>query len=137
MTPVNEKLLETLEELHLGEIEQFKWLLQHLQMKDLPRISRSRIERAYGFDLVDLMVEIYGQQSVEVTREVLKKMSRMDLVQRLSDTSSGSKGKLCEKNNPIQFQYETFGMRSRVLFYFNATLFFHYSKYILDSQAAI
>ncbi|XP_044215680.1 uncharacterized protein LOC122987727 isoform X2 [Thunnus albacares] len=92
MTPVNEKLLETLEELHLGEIEQFKWLLQHLQMKDLPRISRSRIERADRMDLVDLMVEIYGQQSVEVTREVLKKMNRMDLVQSLSNTSSGSKG---------------------------------------------
>eukprot|EP00064_Thunnus_orientalis_P021241 superscaffoldBa00006323_g21399 len=80
------------EELHLGEIKIFKWLLQNLQMKDLPRISRSRIERADRMDLVDLMVEIYGQQSVEVTREVLKKMNRMDLVQSLSNTSSGSKG---------------------------------------------
>ena len=97
MTRVKEKLLETLEELSFGEIEQFKWWLHHPQVKDLPRIPRSRIERAYGFDLVDLMVEIYGQQSVEVTREVLKRMNRMGLVQSLSDTSSGSKGKLCEK----------------------------------------
>ena len=48
-------------------------------------------------DLVELIVEICGQQSVEVTREVLKRMNRMGLVQSLSDTSSGSKGKLCEK----------------------------------------
>ncbi|XP_067456893.1 uncharacterized protein [Thunnus thynnus] len=89
---VKEKLLETLGELSLSETEHFKWWLQHLQKKDLPRIPRSRVERAYSFELVDLMVEIYGQQSVEVTREVLKKMNRMDLVQSLSDTSSGSKG---------------------------------------------
>ncbi|XP_042279673.1 uncharacterized protein LOC121905493 [Thunnus maccoyii] len=93
MTRVKEKLLETLEELCLGEIEQVKWWLQNLQMKDLPRIPGVRIERADStVDLVDLMVEIFGQQSVEVTREVLMKMNRMDLVQSLLDTSSGSKG---------------------------------------------
>ena len=96
MTRVKEKLLETLEELCLGEIEQVKWWLQNLQMKDLPRIPGVRIERAdSAVDLVALMVEICGQQAVEVTREVLMKMNRMDLVQSLSNTSSGSKGKLC------------------------------------------
>ncbi|XP_042279678.1 uncharacterized protein LOC121905496 isoform X2 [Thunnus maccoyii] len=93
MTRVKEKLLETLEELCLGEIKQVKWWLQNLQMKDLPRIPRVRIERADSMDdLVDLMVEICGQQAVEVTGEVLMKMNRMDLVQILLDTSSGSKG---------------------------------------------
>ena len=48
-------------------------------------------------DLVELMVEFCGQRSVEVTREVLKEMNRMDLVWILSDTSAPSKGKLCEK----------------------------------------
>ncbi|XP_067456892.1 uncharacterized protein [Thunnus thynnus] len=93
MTRVKEKLLETLEELCLGEIKQVKWWLQNLQMKDLPRIPGVRIERAdSAVDLVALMVEICGQQAVEVTREVLMKMNRMDLVQSLLDTSSGSKG---------------------------------------------
>ncbi|XP_067456890.1 centromere-associated protein E-like isoform X2 [Thunnus thynnus] len=93
MTPVKKKLLETLEELRFGKIELFKWYLQTLQVKDLPRIPRVRIERADSMDdLVELIVEICGQQSVEVTREVLKRMNRMDLVQSLSDTSSGSKG---------------------------------------------
>eukprot|EP00064_Thunnus_orientalis_P022497 superscaffoldBa00007620_g22695 len=92
MTPVKKKLLETLEELRFGKIELFKWYLQTLQVKDLPRIPRVRIERADSMDdLVELIVEICGQQSVEVTREVLKRMNRMDLVQSLSDTSSGSK----------------------------------------------
>ncbi|XP_067456885.1 golgin subfamily A member 4-like isoform X3 [Thunnus thynnus] len=93
MTPVKKKLLETLEELRFRKIELFKWYLQTLQVKDLPRIPRVRIERADSMeDLVELIVEICGQQSVEVTREVLKRMNRMDLVQSLSDTSSGSKG---------------------------------------------
>ena len=102
MTRVKEKLLETLEELCLGEIEQVKWWLQNLQMKDLPRIPGVRIERADStVDLVDLMVEICGQQAVEVIGEVLMKMNRMDLVQILLDTSSGSKGKLCEKKQTL------------------------------------
>eukprot|EP00064_Thunnus_orientalis_P024246 superscaffoldBa00010127_g24527 len=92
MTPVKKKLLETLEELRFRKIELFKWYLQTLQVKDLPRIPRVRIERADSMeDLVEIIVEICGQQSVEVTREVLKRMNRMDLVQSLSDTSSGSK----------------------------------------------
>ncbi|XP_042280635.1 uncharacterized protein LOC121906043 isoform X1 [Thunnus maccoyii] len=91
MTPVKEKLFETLEELRFWEFLQFKEVLQELRrQKHLPRVQ---IKRTYStVDLVDLMVELYGQQSVKVTREVLKKMNRMDLVQSLSDTSSGSKG---------------------------------------------
>ncbi|XP_031169368.1 NACHT, LRR and PYD domains-containing protein 1 homolog [Sander lucioperca] len=50
------------------------------------------METADRDEMVELMVEIYGHQSVEVTREVLMKMNRRDLVQRLSDISSGSKG---------------------------------------------
>ncbi|XP_053182844.1 apoptosis-associated speck-like protein containing a CARD [Scomber japonicus] len=90
--PVKVKLLETLEELSFNEIEQFKWLLQHLQRKDLSKIPRDRIEMVDRVDLVELMVEFCGQQSVEVTREVLKEMNRMDLVWSLSDISSPSKG---------------------------------------------
>ena len=108
--------METLGQLCFGEFLQFKDILQKLQMKEFPRV---RIEMAQNkVDLVELMVEICGQQSVEVTMEVLKKMNRTDLVQRLSDTSSGSKGKFCGNKTPIQFQYQTFDMQSRVLFYF-------------------
>lgn len=99
MTSLQEKLLETLEDLSYGELEQFNWLLQHKQMKEgLPRIPRHQLEMADKGETVELMVEIYGQQSVEVTREVLKKMSRTDLAQKLSDISSGSKGKLWGEN---------------------------------------
>ncbi|XP_035862451.1 uncharacterized protein LOC116060966 [Sander lucioperca] len=93
MTSLMEKLLETLKDLSYGELEQFKHVLQYINMKkSFPRISGQRMETADRDEMVELMVEIYGHQSVEVTREVLMKMNRRDLVQRLSDISSGSKG---------------------------------------------
>ncbi|XP_078108434.1 NACHT, LRR and PYD domains-containing protein 1 homolog [Sander vitreus] len=93
MTSVEVKLLEMLEDLSYGELEQFKHVLRHTTMKKgLPRISGQRMETADRNEMVELMVEIYGQQSVEVTMEVLMMMNRGDLVQKLSDISSGSKG---------------------------------------------
>uniref|UniRef100_A0A8P4G108 Pyrin domain-containing protein n=1 Tax=Dicentrarchus labrax TaxID=13489 RepID=A0A8P4G108_DICLA len=98
MTSLKEKLLETLEGLIYTELEQFKWLLQDTETKKgLLRIPRHRVEIAGRVEIVELMVEIYGQQSVEVMREVLEKMSRNDLLQRLSDINPGSKGKLWDK----------------------------------------
>ncbi|XP_068592430.1 uncharacterized protein [Cebidichthys violaceus] len=93
MTSVQEKLLETLEDLSYGELEQFKHVLQRTRMKKgLPRMSRQRMETADKHEIVELMMEIYKQQSVEVTSDVLMEMNRRDLVKRLSDFSSGSKG---------------------------------------------
>ncbi|XP_039662297.1 uncharacterized protein LOC120562581 isoform X2 [Perca fluviatilis] len=93
MTSVEVKLLEMLEDLSYGELEQFKHVLQYTRKKKgLPRISGQRMETADRDEMVELMVEIYGQQSVEVTREVLLEIHRRDLVQRLSDISLGSKG---------------------------------------------
>ncbi|XP_059195830.1 NACHT, LRR and PYD domains-containing protein 1 homolog [Centropristis striata] len=50
------------------------------------------METAGRVGLAELMVETYGQQSVEVTREVLEKINRRDLVQRFSEISLGSGG---------------------------------------------
>ncbi|XP_075962778.1 uncharacterized protein LOC142965629 isoform X3 [Anarhichas minor] len=92
MTSVREKLLETLEDLSYGELEQFKLVLQRTRTKKgLPRMSRQRMETADRDGIVEMMMEIYRQQSVEVTSEVLMEMNRSDLVKRLSDFSSGSK----------------------------------------------
>ncbi|KAM7421387.1 hypothetical protein PAMA_015494 [Pampus argenteus] len=89
ITQVKEKLLDTLEELSFKEFLQFKEVVQKLPKKK--NFQRVRMEMADKFNVVDLMVKIYGQQSVEVTREVLMKMNRKDLMRSLSDTSSGSR----------------------------------------------
>ncbi|XP_059194783.1 uncharacterized protein LOC131975958 [Centropristis striata] len=93
MTSTIERLLETFDILNHGELQQFKRLLQHTEMEiDVSKVSRYQLETAEGGEVAELMVETYGQQSVEVTREVLEKMNRSDLVQRFSEISLGSEG---------------------------------------------
>ncbi|KAK5926088.1 hypothetical protein CgunFtcFv8_021687 [Champsocephalus gunnari] len=85
VTSLEEKLLETLKDLSHGELEKFK--------RGLQRISSQRLETAGRVEIVDLMVEIYGQQSMEVTMEILKKMKEdYGLEQKLSNITFGSKG---------------------------------------------
>ncbi|XP_074508912.1 uncharacterized protein LOC141778512 isoform X2 [Sebastes fasciatus] len=103
MTSLEGKLLETMEELRYGELKRFKQLLQGTEMKKgLPRISRQLMEMEDTDEIVELMMKTYGQQSVEVTMEVLMMMNRRDLVQKLSEIISGSKEK--PQSKPIQKQ---------------------------------
>uniref|UniRef100_UPI0037E74FC4 uncharacterized protein n=1 Tax=Semicossyphus pulcher TaxID=241346 RepID=UPI0037E74FC4 len=92
LTSAREKLLETLEDLSLGELEKFKRVLLYTKNKEgLPKIPRHRLETAGRAETVELMVEIYGLQCVEVTKEVLEKIGRTDLVEKFSESSSGSR----------------------------------------------
>lgn len=87
-----------LENLKQEEFEGFKWNLQdkHI-LAGLPCIPRHLLEKSDRFDLVNLMLHTYSQQYMEVAKKVFKEIYRNDLVQELSDTSSGSKGKLWNK----------------------------------------
>ncbi|XP_076742259.1 uncharacterized protein LOC112432184 [Maylandia zebra] len=81
-----EWIMEILEHLEKKDLKKFKWLL--VELKPIPK---SELEDANICDLVDLMFGAYTQHTVEVTKEVFRKMNRNDLVQKLSDTSSRSK----------------------------------------------
>ncbi len=96
MTSCHENLLETLKDLSDDDLEKFKHVLLYIKVKEgLPRIPRNRMEVSDRVQIVELIVKTYGQQCVEVTMEVFKKMNRRDLLWRLSDIiSSESKGKL-------------------------------------------
>ncbi|XP_062294360.1 NLR family CARD domain-containing protein 3-like [Scomber scombrus] len=87
------ELLEALEDLGDRELKSFKWYLQQADfLKDFPVIPKSRLETADRPDTVDLMVQTYRQQCVEVAKRVLKRMKRNDLVESLSNTESGAEG---------------------------------------------
>ena len=96
MGAVKELLLETLYDLSYEEQKNFKWFLQFtFFQRSLQQIYWSRLQmRNMTESLADVMVQKCGQKSVEVIREVLMDMNRTDLVQRLSETSSGLKGKI-------------------------------------------
>ncbi|XP_073340772.1 uncharacterized protein [Pagrus major] len=95
MGAVKELLLETLSDLSYEEQKTFTLFLQFtFFQRSLPQIPWGRLQKEdMAESLVDVMVETCGQKSVEVTREVLMDMNRTDLVQRLSETSSGPKEK--------------------------------------------
>lgn len=97
MTSLKEKLWITLEDLRGEEFKEFKWILQqadimhtivpHLEVH--PAIPVTRLEGADRQDTVVQMVQIYGPHgALEVTRKVLMKIKRNDLVQRLQNLTS-------------------------------------------------
>uniref|UniRef100_A0A3Q2QS76 Pyrin domain-containing protein n=1 Tax=Fundulus heteroclitus TaxID=8078 RepID=A0A3Q2QS76_FUNHE len=86
-------LLEALEDLGDGEFKKFKWYLQQGEfLKTIPSIPKSQLEKSDRPDTVDLMVQTYSRQCVEVARRVLQRMKRNDLVERLSNAASQSAG---------------------------------------------
>ncbi|XP_044045235.1 NACHT, LRR and PYD domains-containing protein 3-like isoform X1 [Siniperca chuatsi] len=86
-------LLNTLDDLGKDEFERFKWILKHERLKDSSTILKSKLENAKTWDTVDLMIQTYTLSgAVEVTTQILEKIQRNDLVQSLSDISSGPKG---------------------------------------------
>ncbi|XP_059194785.1 uncharacterized protein LOC131975959 isoform X2 [Centropristis striata] len=92
MSAVKQLLLETLNDLSDKELKKFKWILEETVMLKnlLSRMSPIRLtgERA---ELVDQMLDTFGQQSFDLTVDVVKKMNRIDLMHRLSEPSSGLK----------------------------------------------
>uniref|UniRef100_A0A3Q0T175 Pyrin domain-containing protein n=1 Tax=Amphilophus citrinellus TaxID=61819 RepID=A0A3Q0T175_AMPCI len=84
-----EKLLEMLEDLKQEEFEKFKWFLRDKDvLVGLRPIPESQLEASTTCELVDLMLKTYTQHTVEVTKKVLRKVKRNDLVQKFSDASS-------------------------------------------------
>ncbi|XP_067440108.1 NACHT, LRR and PYD domains-containing protein 1 homolog [Thunnus thynnus] len=89
MAAVKEMLLETLNDLSYQQLKKFKDVLQlTVSQKDLQDISLKLIDTENSADILNLMLQNYGQQSVDLTVRIFKKMNRSDLVQRLSNTSS-------------------------------------------------
>ncbi|XP_062290299.1 NACHT, LRR and PYD domains-containing protein 3-like isoform X1 [Scomber scombrus] len=82
---VRKKLLNTLEDLTDEEFTKFKWYLR----SDIPT---SHLEKADRPNTVDKILQKYKQQSVEVVKKTLKEISRNDLVEELSNISTGSHG---------------------------------------------
>ncbi|XP_037621659.1 NACHT, LRR and PYD domains-containing protein 12-like [Sebastes umbrosus] len=86
-----EYLLNTLEDLKGKQFRDFKWYLQQPDiLEGYEAIKVSKLEKAKRRDTVHLMTTTYKLPgALEVTKKVLEKIKRNDLVQKLSDTSSG------------------------------------------------
>ena len=75
--PVELELLEILEDLSKEQLKYFQWFLQKESLLDgFSAIKKRHMEDADRLVTVDLMVQMYGEGTLEVTRIVLKKISR-------------------------------------------------------------
>ncbi|XP_007574829.2 NACHT, LRR and PYD domains-containing protein 12-like [Poecilia formosa] len=84
--PASEELvLRALKDLGDTELKEFKWYLQKSEvLGDFPIIPKSRIDKADRTDTVDQMIQTYCESTLEVTKKVLRKLERNDLVQVLA-----------------------------------------------------
>uniref|UniRef100_A0A8C9XS58 Pyrin domain-containing protein n=1 Tax=Sander lucioperca TaxID=283035 RepID=A0A8C9XS58_SANLU len=82
-------LFNTLEDLREEEFKKFKWHLQQDILEGYQSIKVSKLENAERQDTVDEMVKTYQLQgALKVTKKVLEKINRNDLVQ----SHGGSQG---------------------------------------------
>ncbi|XP_042256073.1 NACHT, LRR and PYD domains-containing protein 12-like [Thunnus maccoyii] len=84
-------LLDILDDLRDNEFENFKWSLKYEKVGDIPPIKESQLSKAERRDAVDLMVQKYEfAGAVKVIENILKKISRNDLVGKLPNIGSGA-----------------------------------------------
>ena len=71
-----------------------EWFLKDERLEDSSTIPNSKLEKAKTWDTVDLMTQNYTPPgAVEVTKQVLKKMKRNDLVLKLEPKGQSQKDK--------------------------------------------
>ncbi|XP_072558749.1 NLR family CARD domain-containing protein 3-like isoform X2 [Paramormyrops kingsleyae] len=79
-------LMHSLEELTKEELNTFTFYLIHLAYEKYQRIPRGQLENLNRSGIADMMIRSYGEVgALNVMLEVLKKMNRNDLVQRLDN----------------------------------------------------
>ncbi|XP_054864339.1 NLR family CARD domain-containing protein 3-like [Amphiprion ocellaris] len=103
----SEVLLNILDDLDDDQLSKFQWFLQKPNnVQGLPAITKSRLQTLDRCKTVDVMVETYGlQRAVQVTRVVLEKISRNDLLQRFPASSSGPEVETVPVPEPRPIRY--------------------------------
>ncbi|XP_042258987.1 NACHT, LRR and PYD domains-containing protein 12-like isoform X2 [Thunnus maccoyii] len=93
MAKLKEELWKTLQELKEDEFKKFKWFLELDDiLEGFKGIPVAQLEKAGREETVDLMVQKHQDHgSLQLTKKVLEKINRKDLVQRLQNSPSGPK----------------------------------------------
>ncbi|XP_051815283.1 uncharacterized protein LOC127537217 isoform X2 [Acanthochromis polyacanthus] len=97
-------LKNILDDLNDEELSDFQWSLQESNIvPGLEAIKKSRLQTLDRRNTVDVMVQTYEpQRAVQVTRVILKKINRTDLLERFSASSSGSEVPVSDVGEPSE-----------------------------------
>ncbi|XP_068995546.1 pyrin-like [Embiotoca jacksoni] len=109
MTTPKEDLWNVLEELTDAEFKHFKWFLKENDVGNgVSGIAAARLEPADRQDVVDLMMAKYGRHhALEITTQILKKISRNDLAEHLSNIAVRWRGATADDAAPLRFEFGT------------------------------
>nr|XP_040016567.1 NACHT, LRR and PYD domains-containing protein 3-like [Gasterosteus aculeatus aculeatus] len=89
MDKVKKYLINILVELKEEEFKEFKWHLRDPPSpEDFRAIPACPLQNADRRKTVDLMVRYHGSDSVDLAKEVLETIPRMDLIQKFDKTAS-------------------------------------------------
>ncbi|XP_032073025.1 caspase-1-like isoform X2 [Thamnophis elegans] len=83
---VKEELYNALNELIEKQLKEFKWRLHFIDYNGRAKISIASLEKADAQDVVDLLIQHYGEDALEVCIDVLRKCNRNDLAKKLEET---------------------------------------------------
>ncbi|XP_051798163.1 NACHT, LRR and PYD domains-containing protein 12-like isoform X4 [Acanthochromis polyacanthus] len=106
-TMTSEVLKNILDDLDDDELSTFHGFLQQPNIVEgLPAIRENQLQIPKRCETVDLMVETYGdQRAVQMTRVVLEKIHRNDLLQKLPASSSGPEDETVPVPEPRHIRY--------------------------------
>ncbi|KAG7316140.1 hypothetical protein KOW79_021006 [Hemibagrus wyckioides] len=83
-------LLRHLDELIQDDFERFKWSLMNNKAQGFESISRSKLEKAKQFEVVDLMVDKYEpSEAAKITVQVLRQIGQEKLASDLEKKLEG------------------------------------------------
>ncbi|XP_072221396.1 protein NLRC3-like [Leuresthes tenuis] len=100
-----EVLLKILEDLGDEEFKRFKWFVSQRRIfEDLPSIPKSRLENADRMDTVDQMSRTYCINTVKVTKRLLVKIPRNDLLEEFPTYMSEPSDILSECQRQLKAQ---------------------------------
>ncbi|XP_058017566.1 NACHT, LRR and PYD domains-containing protein 12-like [Ahaetulla prasina] len=107
-------LYNALSALLMKQFKEFKWWLNSIDYNGRPNIPKASLEKADAPDVIDLLIQYYGEDALEVCIHVLQKCNRNDLAKNLEETGQKVAGAdadqlsdLSDYRNYIKKKFET------------------------------
>ncbi|KAM3855918.1 NACHT, LRR and PYD domains-containing protein 6 [Vipera latastei] len=83
---VREELYKGLNDLFENQFEEFKWQLMYIDHSGKPNIFKASLEKANKQEVVDLLIQNYGEDAPKVCIHVLQKSNINDVANKLEET---------------------------------------------------
>lgn len=91
---VRERLFKALNDLLEKDFDEFKWWLKGIDHNGKPNIPAASLEKANQREVVDFLIQYYGEEAPKMCIRALQKTNMYDVARKLEETLQ--KGKKIE-----------------------------------------